>query len=229
LRQKPVIRFTQDGKNIYIRPIEQLLQWRFTSGLYYDVIGDPRAPNLIGEQFEKYVRRLCAAAFKTQEVNGDYNYGSAARPRMSPDVLIGAKDNLSLIIECKSKKVSLAIRQSIDINEQRKVAVLELAKGIVQLNGFHEFITSSQDARFRAETNLPKLLVTLDDWVFVGSNVREEIEAVAVELSQRVRLRSPRELTSVVFCTATELDQLVSTFEFETILEIIQMASTQKF
>ena len=36
LRQKPVIVID----NTYIRPIEQLLSWRITSGLYYDVIGD---------------------------------------------------------------------------------------------------------------------------------------------------------------------------------------------
>ena len=229
LRQKPVIRFSRSGKSIYIRPIEQLLQWRFTSGLYYDVIGDERAPNLIGEQFEKYVRRLCSVAFKTQEVSEDYNYGTAARTKMSPDVIISFEGTLSLIIECKSRKASRAIQQSLDVGEQRKAIVSELAKGIVQLNEFHDFVASGKELRFRTGANLPKLLVTLDDWVFVGSNVRDEIEAVAVELAHRAHLVSPKELTSVVFCTATELDQLMSAFEFETILEIIQLASTEKF
>ena len=229
LRQKPVIRFSRGGKNIYVRPIEQLMQWRFTSGLYYDVIGDPGAPNLIGEQFEKYVKRLCFAAFKNQEVIGDYNYGTDTHPKMSPDVLVSVGGMLSLIIECKSRKASLAIQQSLEFDAIRKATISELAKGIEQLNKFYEFVTSGQDANFSADVNLPKLLVTLDDWVFVGSNVREEIEAVAVELAHRYHLRSPKELASVVFCTAVELDQLVSSFEFETILEIIQLASTEKF
>ena len=60
-------------------------------------------------------------------------------------------------------------------------------------------------------------------------NVRDEIETFAVELAVRAHLRSPKELSSVVFCTATEFDQLVSTFEFETILDIIQLAATEKF
>lgn len=229
LRQKPIIRFSRDGRNIYVRPIEQLLHWRFTSGLYYDVIGDPRAPNLIGEQFEKYVRRLCFVAFKHQDVVGDYNYGTEASPKKSPDVLISASGKLSLIIECKSRKASLAIQQSLEFGALRKTIISELAKGVVQLNKFYEFAASGQDMNLSADVSLPKLLVTLDDWVFVGSNVREEIEAVAVELAHRYHSRSPKELTSVVFCTATELDQLVSTFEFETILEIIKLASTEKF
>lgn len=90
LRQTPIVSVRNKSQMRYVRPIEALLQWRLSSGLYYDVIGDKqvRDANLIGENFEVYIRELWAAKFSTARVSGDLSYKLKGKSRRTPDVLV---------------------------------------------------------------------------------------------------------------------------------------------
>jgi hypothetical protein len=53
LRAYPLVQMSYQGNDAIVCPLMTLLFWRFTGGLYYQLIGDPRFANEFGEGFQK--------------------------------------------------------------------------------------------------------------------------------------------------------------------------------
>ncbi len=230
LRAKPIIRVSEGTNKRYIRPIEQLLIWRITSGLYYDVIGDSRAANEIGSQYERYTRALLDAAVNEVSIDGDIEYGTKRNPQRSPDVILHKDGVIQAIFECKAKKLSLVVQNSVEDTKERAIAVNEIAKGLVQICQFEEAINAGAISRFRLGDNLVPLVVALDDWVFTGPDIKQDIYSRAHEIAVSEGLNTKRiDQRFVGICTATELDQLVSNYTFDVIKRITAKSFEEKY
>lgn len=219
LRQRPVIML---GKNDqFICPIWQLFLWRITSGLYYDVVGDVQAPNEIGKQYEIYTLKLMTAVVRDGQVIGEINYGTAKKPKMSPDCIVHREGAVEMLIECKAKKLPQVAQHSMIETKERISAIEELAKGVVQLCRFESALRRSVVADFSASDDLILLLLTLDDWVFTGSDITDSIFERAAEIAVAAEECFPRiEKRQITFSTATELDELCSHYSFNDIKRI---------
>jgi hypothetical protein len=62
LRAVPLIRMTYQGSEALVCPLMTLLYWRFTGGLYYELIGVPKFANAFGNGFEGYVGEVIERA-----------------------------------------------------------------------------------------------------------------------------------------------------------------------
>lgn len=230
MRERPLISIGEGPNTQFVRPIEQLLFWRITSGLYYDVIGDPRAPKEIGAQFELYILRLMAAFAIGIAVQGEIEYGTKQNPRRSTDCIIHVGGRVEVLIECKAKKLPLLAQTSLVESAARTVAVTEIAKGVVQLCRFEQAVLNGSVPGFRYGESPILLLVTLDAWIFTGSDIMGEVYRVAKEIAVVQGVSTERiDKRAVVMCTATELDQIASTYRYDDLKRICTKAIETKF
>jgi hypothetical protein len=226
LRQKPVVIVG----NQYIRPIEQLLTWRITSGLYYDVIGDSRSANEIGSQYEKYTRELFRAFVKNRKVDGDFRYGTRQRSQRAPDCIVHDNGAVQVIVECKAKKLPLVAQTAMIETRERAIAVGEIANGVAQVRLFRQALLNGVVPDFHLAESATLIVVTLDDWVFVGADIKDDIFKQAREISLAKGLNAETiGDCDVVLCTAAELDRLTSRYSYDTLRLICDRNLEEKY
>ena len=121
---------TYQGGDAYVCPLMTLLYWRFTGGLYYELIGVPEFANEFGDGFQDYVgdviERACPAPMQHLD-ECEYVVGKAKK--RSVDWIV-FDEHSALFIECKAKrlswgaKVSLSDLGSLEADIERLVAAL---------------------------------------------------------------------------------------------------------
>jgi hypothetical protein len=227
-RDRPLIKITRNNTVQYMCPLRQLLAWRITKGLYYDVISHADAPRLIGSAFEDYMVRLCKAAFPEATVVSDFNYGSKVKPKLSPDVVISLNGEVAFAIECKGKRATKAIQLQLGASRDKDLATQEIAKGVAQLTLFHQRLQSGEVDGLKASSNLCSLVVTLDDWIFWGDSLESQVEQRLEKLINKTELPRPRS-EQTAFCNAFDFERLVSNYSLQQILEIIPASRVGEF
>jgi hypothetical protein len=171
LRRTPMLAVTGRG---VIAPLPDLLLERATAGLYLDLVKAPSGiRDYIGRRFEQYCFELFKAAFGDQ-VRGEYGYGSKSMPLKSPDILIGAPEQLKLIVECKATRMSFAARFSDDWHLETTRGYGELAKGVGQI-WRHCSHMRRRIVPDRPSAELCGLLLTLDPWMRMTHNQEETV------------------------------------------------------
>jgi hypothetical protein len=226
LRQKPVVMV---GDNDYfICPIWQLFLWRITSGLYYDVVADVRAPHEIGARYENELLSSVAIGLA---VSGEINYGTAKRPKLSPDCIVHRAGAIEILVECKAKKLPQVAQHSMLDTRERTISIDELAKGVVQLCRFEKALHEAAVRDFRESSDgIVLVLVTLDDFIFTGSDISGAVFNRAREIALEVEERFERiEQERVTLCTATELEEICSKYAFDDIKRICTASAEKKF
>jgi hypothetical protein len=219
-RERPLIRITRNNTVQYMCPMQQLLAWRITKGLYYDVVSQPDAPRLIGAAFENYMVRLCKAAFPEAMVSGDFNYGTKTKPKQSPDVVISLDGEVIFVIECKGKRATKAIQLQLGQSKEKTMATDEIAKGVAQLSIFYERLSRGEVEGLKPSSKICSLVVTLDDWIFWGDSLDPYVTMRAQELLKR-NVTPESQIEKIAFCNAFDFERLVSNFTLLQILEII--------
>ncbi|MBY0561772.1 hypothetical protein [Hyphomicrobium sp.] len=226
LRRTPIIRNMSNGITSYMRPMELLLKWRISSGLYYDVIGDRevRDRNLIGIAFEQYIRDLFAAKFINCTIVGDLTYGSAARPRRTPDVLVCQGNIVRLVIECKAIKLPLPVQTTLGDTPERSRVIEDIARGIKQVCEF-DFRLSNEipELDLQYPDDLLNVVVTLDDWVFLGHDVKRDIVDRARVLLDADELSDAASAVGrTILCNADEIEKLLTIYTPEGVFDLLR-------
>lgn len=229
-RKTPIISFNSNLGKRYIRPMELLLKWRLTSGLYYDVISDNRSANLIGLEFENYVRDLLSANFASKKFFEKITYGRKGLLRESPDILLGVGSIVEFVVECKATKLPLSVQTDIDESEQRDRVISEIAKGVLQICIFEEDVSSGMIKDIVLSDEIFPIVLTLDDWILFGQDIKKDIFERAAEMAERVGLKSDRlEQRDVIVCTANELETVITLYEDEGVYEVLRKSLNKDF
>ena len=152
-------------------PLPTLLYWRFTAGLYYQLIGDDRFPNEFGSSFQSYVGEVIQAACTSQRMQSipEQEYSVGKMKKRSIDWIV-ADDNSALFLECKAKQLSWGAKsflnnlQPLDADiENMASAVLQIYRTIVDYkNGHYLHFRPTEDRR------IYPAVVTLENWRFFG-------------------------------------------------------------
>ncbi|AOG07552.1 hypothetical protein [Bosea sp. RAC05] len=209
LRRFPLIKIS-DNPTRLISPLRQPLFWRITEGMYYDVVSIPASRNLIGSGFEIFQRRLISTAYKDYNVSGDISYGPIRLNRRSPDVTITQDNNLEIAFECKAKKIPLVDKISIEHDLANSIAVSEIAKGVFQLARFRHDLRSGIVEGMQETEHSQYVILTLDEWNFVGPITKDAAFLKAAEMLDRQRININFDLREITFCTAGDLDLFVT-------------------
>jgi hypothetical protein len=114
LRAYPLVRMFFRGKVAFVCPMMTLLFWKFTSGLYYELISDPRFANEFGDGFQRYVGHVIESACQNPEIKKieEFAYFVGKQEKRSVDWIV-YDENSVFFLECKSKRLSWGAKSSL--------------------------------------------------------------------------------------------------------------------
>ena len=158
--------------NRMIAPLPELIAYRVTNGLFYDVIsggGPVRADS--GRRFEEYCYRTLEALLSTLHFEREWRYQTRRGGYNSPDILMtNGHNSISLVIECKAARMGVSARFGEDPSGERGYD--EIARGVFQLWRFFAHCRRGLTGREISES-AQGLVLTLDDWLVC--NTRSEL------------------------------------------------------
>ena len=171
-------------------PLMTLLYWRFTGGLYYELIGAPKFANEFGDGFQAYVgdviERACPNPMRRF---GEADYAIGKAKKRSVDWIV-ADEDAALFVECKSRRLSLGAKVSLSDLKPLEGDIDNMAAAVVQL------YKTISDYRENAYSHFPATLglkifptvVTLENWLMFGPVMLNKLaEAVGRMLASEGR------------------------------------------
>jgi hypothetical protein len=134
LRAYPLVKMSHQGNDAIVCPLTTLLFWRFTGGLYYELISDPRFANEFGDGFQTYVGEVIKRAWpdpKKQRIS-EQEYFVRKKKKRTVDWII-TDDRSALFIECKAKRLSWGAKASLADLGPLEADIDSMASAVVQV------------------------------------------------------------------------------------------------
>lgn len=163
---KPILKY----EDKYIAPIPIFIYWQVTEGVYYSICKEKGFTQAFGDSFQRYVGEVLIKAINSQKLEffPEAKYGSPEK-RTTDWILLDEEG--VVFIECKTKKLTLSAKTSIDIKGGIENDLEKMASFVVQLyktyfdykKGEYPQIKYNRDKCF-----IP-LVVTMEDW-FLEAN-----------------------------------------------------------
>ncbi len=228
LRRFPII--TAPEHEAYIAPLPQLIMYRMTVGLYYDIAGGPG--NLITEannRFEKYARLVIKGFFPRFDVLPSQRYGPKKTAVDTPDILIRDGEKVVGVIECKATKLTHEAQFAEDPMEGAERAYSQVVKGITQLWKFFSDVRRGIFSAIPVAANAHGVLLTMDAWLQTSA----ELQAAAIALAKN-RVEQDREITDadmrpVIFCSMQEVADIMFVSDEDQFLATLGNAAKEEF
>jgi hypothetical protein len=170
LRAQPVIYMCSGTTSIAVCPIPTLLFWRFTAGLYYDLISVPAFANLFGDSFQAYVGAVINAAAPTLTPHEECKYSIGGHEKRSVDWIVSDDKKSILFVECKTKRIRWEAKQKLNDTAALEEDIGFMASAVVQtykaikdcLDGYYPHF------KIEAGVRVYPCIVTLEDWHMHG-------------------------------------------------------------
>ena len=215
--------------NTFISPIPELIMYRSTVGLYFDVckagqkiLGDANA------RFEKYARDMVQAFLPRLSVSGSEKYGPKKMQVDTPDLLVRDNDEITIAIECKATKLTFDAQYSEDPLEEAGKAYAQIVKGIAQLWRFFSHIRRGIYP-LRASDTVSAVLLTIDSWMIVSDQLRKEAMSRAKVFLGDDPNVIDADMRPIVFCSIQDLVDVMAISNEEQILSTLQNAGMPKY
>ncbi len=213
-----------DGGDVAVCPIPTLLFWRFTSGLYYDLITVPSFANLFGDSYQTYVGSVLRVAAPSRTVHAECPYSIGGQQKRTVDWIMSDADNTAaLFIECKVKRTRWETKQSLTDISALQEDMGHLAAAVVQgyktiwdcLAGHYPHFIPKTGA------NIYPCIVTLENWHMHGPVMYGELSKV---VSAKMREENvPEEFLTTMPYSVWPVD------EFEVGLQVMETVSITTF
>ncbi len=186
LRAFPLVRMPYQGADALVCPLMTLLYWRFTGGLYYELIGVPEFGNEFGDGFQTYVGEVLERACPDpiQRI-AEQEYAVGRAKKRSVDWIV-ADENSALFLECKARRLSWGAKVSLTELAHLEADIDNMAASVVQV--YKTLIDYLNNAYpifpARAGRKIFPAIVTLENWRMFGPVMTDKLaEAVARKLS----------------------------------------------
>jgi hypothetical protein len=186
LRTHPLVRMSYQGVDSYVCPLMTLLFWKFTGGLYYELIGVPKFANEFGEGFQSYVgeviEQTCSAPL---ERFSEVTYLVGKLEKRTVDWIV-ADEGAALFLECKSRRLSWGAKASLSDLRPLEVDIDNMASAVVQV---YKTITDYLNFLYphfllKTGRKVFPVIVTLENWRMFGPVMMNKLtEAVTLKLS----------------------------------------------
>ncbi|KSV65440.1 hypothetical protein N182_35760 [Sinorhizobium sp. GL2] len=225
LRMRPMLQFTTEVEPVFIAPLPTLLLHRATVGLYYDIIkGGTKVRNDAGARFEEYCRKSIKAHCPAFEVSPPVKYKFKGNPVETPDVILQLNGQVVAVMECKASKLTFEAQYADNPIEDAQDGYVQIAKAVFQMWRFFSHVRRKL-LDFVVADDAPAVVLTLDAWTLMSSELRNEVIA---EARQMVAEKEP-EITEEdqrppVFCPLHELDHLLLVSSEQQVLDGMKAA-----
>jgi hypothetical protein len=187
LRAYPIIRMPYQGAMSLVCPMMTLLFWRFTNGLYYELISVPEFANEFGDGFQDYVGEVIARTCidKMQRIE-EKKYIVGKCEKRSVDWIV-SKDNAAIFLECKSKRLSWNAKVSLTNLAPLEADIDNMAAAVVQI---YKTLKDYLDGAYphfplKKDIKIFPAVVTPENWRMFGPVMMTKLkEAVSFKFTQ---------------------------------------------
>jgi hypothetical protein len=228
LRKFPIIEF--DAHNPRLRcPLPQLIIYRITNGLYYDIVGGgQRLLNEASDRFEQYSSEFIQAMMPAFQVSRASRYVVGLRNFETPDIFVKSNGGVEVIIECKATKLSFQAQFGADLVSEADRGLREIAKGVFQIWRYisHVRLGYVSEAMSPAVRNV---VLTLDTWVMMSRDFNGEILAVARRLAEADPDISPEDMRPIIICSIEDLEATFRRASEQNFLDALTAAVQDRF
>jgi len=224
LRAFPLVRMFYQGADCIVCPLMTLLFWKFTGGLYYDLISHPDFANEFGDGFQSYVGEVLVATSSSKKIElvAEHEYQVGRSRKRTVDWII-ADEGAAIFLECKARRLSLGSKISLndDISLDRDIA--NMASSIVQVYKTLSDYLDSGYPKFNLRENktIYPAVVTPENWRLFGPVMFTKLaEAVTAGLAAAgLPLNLKDQFPYLVFAVE----------ELETALQVIDRIGIENF
>lgn len=219
LRRYPLLKLS----NKVVCPIPVLLYWQITSGTYYTICTEKDFDNDFGIGFQEYIKLVLEKMNAENKflIHPEEKYGV---PEKSTADLIFEDDKAIVFIECKTKRMVLGSKTSIDysVNHERDIEILSL--GLTQLyKTIEEYkVNNYPHLKYDPNKNIYPMLITLEEW-YVNYN-----ETLIEELNKKLKLRFGIENLNVDLLVSQPY-HIRSCEEFEEDIQVMSSIGIQEY
>lgn len=209
LREFPIIAFGEQNERLRA-PIPELIMYRYTSGLYLDVVkGGSAVWTDIGARFEGYVLEFLQTMMSPYEVIGEQVYGPKKTRHRTPDVLVSGTNGIVAAIECKAKRMSFDARYADDPVASASVGFDELAKGIFQIWRFLSHARRGLTGDIKVDPFCRGVIVTADSWLTMASRQAEQVFATAMAMADAEGNIDKGDRREIAFCPIDDVEYVL--------------------
>jgi hypothetical protein len=186
LRAYPLIRAMYRGEDSIVCPLMTLLFWRFTAGLYYELMADPRFANEFGDGFQSYVGEVITSACRSSNFQkiAECEYKVGNQTKRTVDWILADRES-AFFIECKSKRLSWDAKASLSDLKPLEADVDTMAASIVQIYKTFTDYENNLYPNFPVEQGRKTFLgvVAPENWRMFGPVM---LNALAASVSKRL-------------------------------------------
>lgn len=228
LRQFPVISSPEHGT--LISPLPDLLMFRATAGLYYDVRTGPQ--HLLAEandRFEQYTRRIIKAFCPRFEVLPSEKYGPKKASIDTPDVVVRDGGQVVAVIECKATKLTYEAQFADNPIEEAERAYAQIVKGVAQLWKFFSHVRRGIYDRQPVAASAHGVVLTMESWMQMSSELQTEVLARAKNLLQADPGVTDADMRPIIFCSIQDLVDVMFISNEDELLTSLANAELPKF
>ncbi len=170
LRRYPLVRMNYQGQDAIVCPMMTLLYWKFTSGLYYELIDDSQFANQFGEGFQAYVGSVIQKACPRFRCLSEQEYRIGKQTKRAVDWIVADQDAV-LFLECKARRLSLQSKTTLTDITHLEEDIENLAGAIIQVyKSLNDCLTGAYPHyTHRDGDRIYPAVVTLENWRLLGS------------------------------------------------------------
>lgn len=230
LRRYPIITSAKHD-NQMIAPLPQLIIFRMTSGLYYDLQGGPQT--LIEEangRFEEFGKKLLDARCPRFEVLREHEYAvSKAKTYRTPDLLLKDDGLVKVVFECKATKLTFEAQFGDDPYVEAPKAYSQIAKGMSQLWKFFSRVRRGIYTQENVDSNARGVILTMENWWQLDRTQLTALRAEATALCADEPDMVPEDMRDVIFCSIEDIDDVLAVSNEDEFLETLANSQKEEF
>lgn len=228
-REYPCVAFGSRAERIHA-PLPELLMLRATTGVFYDLVkanGDVK--NEISGRFETYCVDLLQNMLPSHTFRPSFKYAVRKNVFDSPDIVLSDAGTISVVLECKARRMSYEARFSEDPVAEARQAYEEVAKGVFQIWRFVSHFRRGMLGSEHLADDVRGVVLTLDTWLSSATTIHAEVLSLAKKMADSDGTLIEADRVPVIFCPVEELEITLSTATEESFLATISAAAEPRF
>lgn len=222
LEYYPLIKIDQ----YYFCPINTLLAWRITSGIYFEMVDDKNFGGQFGFAFQEYLLEVAnkIACKDKVKVMVEEKYRDGKSERDTVDIIL-ADNNSAFFVEAKTKRPTARSKSEFSSDEGINRDIAILAEAVVQIYSTIRDYEKNlyPQLPFNHVRNIYPLVVTIEDWFIFGSDAENLLTQVKDLMNKKDLSLVYLEKMPYAVCSSFDYESLVQILNYHSIKEVMDI------
>ncbi len=220
----PIIKI---DNNRYVCALPDLILFRLTNYFHLDMReAEGGVRNSFSENFEEFIIKISSELFRSFKVIGEFEYktGKKGNNRKSPDVLFIEKNNILVVVECKTTGVGFEAKYNQSGSSELPKRSEDIIKGFTQIWRFNQDVTQGLVPEMKFSEKSFGILLTLEHW-FVDY---EELYSKAVQLAETKEIAKESRIP-ILIMPVSEFEIISKNLSEKDFLSLLEISNQSKY